>query len=131
MQAGFLLYGATGYTGELMARAAIQRGLRPILAGRKTAALKKMADELSLTKQEIQAHFFIVNAGKIPYKWLTPATLRFMTACVTLPLPCVFVPLSLKGQDYESRREVSRVFPFGPDSYSNFLIDHSYLHYSS
>jgi len=68
-----------------MARAAIQRGLRPILAGRKTAALKKIADELSLTKQEIQARFFIVNAGKIPCKWLTPATLRFMTACVTLP----------------------------------------------
>jgi short subunit dehydrogenase-like uncharacterized protein len=54
MQAGFLLYGATGYTGELMARAAIQRGLRPILAGRKTAALKKMADELSLTKPALE-----------------------------------------------------------------------------
>ncbi len=41
MQAGFLLYGATGYTGELMARAAIQRGLRPILAGRIQPHFKK------------------------------------------------------------------------------------------
>ncbi len=78
-----------------MARAAIQRGLRPILAGRKTAALQKIADELSLTKQEIQAHFFIVNAGKIPCKWLTPATLRFMTACVILPLKHSPSPASL------------------------------------
>ena len=49
MQAEFVLYGATGYTGELMARAASQRGLRPILAGRNTTALKKLADELGLT----------------------------------------------------------------------------------
>ena len=40
MQAGFLVYGATGSTGELRARAAIQRGLRPILAGRNTLYLK-------------------------------------------------------------------------------------------
>ena len=49
MQTEFLLYGATGYTGELMARAAVQRGLHPILAGRNASALKKLADELSLT----------------------------------------------------------------------------------
>ena len=49
MQAKFLLYGATGYTGELMARAAVQRGLRPILAGRNAATLQKLADELNLT----------------------------------------------------------------------------------
>ena len=49
MQAEFLLYGATGYTGELMARAAVQRGLHPILAGRNAAVLKKLADELNLT----------------------------------------------------------------------------------
>ena len=35
----FLLYGATGYTGRLIAREAVARGLRPILAGRNAAAL--------------------------------------------------------------------------------------------
>ena len=31
----FLLYGATGYTGQLIAEACAARGPRPILAGRK------------------------------------------------------------------------------------------------
>jgi short subunit dehydrogenase-like uncharacterized protein len=29
-----MIYGANGYTGELIAREAVERGLRPILAGR-------------------------------------------------------------------------------------------------
>ncbi|MBA2681998.1 MAG: saccharopine dehydrogenase NADP-binding domain-containing protein, partial [Ktedonobacteraceae bacterium] len=49
MQGEFILYGATGYTGELMARAAVKRGLHPILAGRNADTLKKLADELNLT----------------------------------------------------------------------------------
>ncbi len=30
----FLLYGAYGYTGRLIAEMAVERGLRPVLAGR-------------------------------------------------------------------------------------------------
>lgn len=48
MTSSFLLYGATGYTGELIARAAVQRGLRPILAGRRRDALAQLAAELHL-----------------------------------------------------------------------------------
>jgi short subunit dehydrogenase-like uncharacterized protein len=44
----FLLYGATGYTGRLLARAANERGLRPILCGRDEARLAAMAAELGL-----------------------------------------------------------------------------------
>jgi short subunit dehydrogenase-like uncharacterized protein len=44
----FLLYGATGYTGALIARAAVARGLRPILAGRNLKKLLPLAHELSL-----------------------------------------------------------------------------------
>ena len=44
----FLLYGATGYTGSLTARTAVQRGLKPILAGRDVAKVKALADELGL-----------------------------------------------------------------------------------
>lgn len=43
-----LLYGATGYTGELMARRAVVRGLRPILAGRSGTAVARLATELGL-----------------------------------------------------------------------------------
>jgi short subunit dehydrogenase-like uncharacterized protein len=44
----FLLYGANGYTGTLIARAAVARGLRPILAGRNPAAVATLARELAL-----------------------------------------------------------------------------------
>ena len=45
----FLLYGATGYVGEAMARACVQRGMAPILAGRNAAALAALGRELGLT----------------------------------------------------------------------------------
>jgi short subunit dehydrogenase-like uncharacterized protein len=44
----FLLYGATGYTGSLIARRAISLGMRPTLGGRSAAALAPLAGELSL-----------------------------------------------------------------------------------
>ncbi|PWV51506.1 short subunit dehydrogenase-like uncharacterized protein [Chitinophaga sp. S165] len=43
-----LLYGANGYTGELIARYASQYGLQPILAGRKKTAIEALAKELGL-----------------------------------------------------------------------------------
>jgi short subunit dehydrogenase-like uncharacterized protein len=44
----WLLYGANGYTGELTAREAVRRGLRPILAGRSREPVEKLAHELGL-----------------------------------------------------------------------------------
>lgn len=44
----WMIYGANGYTGELIARDAAQRGLRPVLAGRNTAQLARLAAELQL-----------------------------------------------------------------------------------
>jgi len=44
----WLLYGANGYTGELIAREAIQRGLRPILAGRNRESVMALAASLGL-----------------------------------------------------------------------------------
>jgi short subunit dehydrogenase-like uncharacterized protein len=43
-----LIYGATGYTGELIARALAARGDAPVLAGRNAAAVAGLARELSL-----------------------------------------------------------------------------------
>ncbi len=43
-----LLYGAYGYTGELAARLAIERGLKPVLAGRSQTKLEPLATELGL-----------------------------------------------------------------------------------
>lgn len=39
----FLIYGANGYTGELITRLAVERGMRPILAGRNEEAVSALA----------------------------------------------------------------------------------------
>lgn len=44
----YLIYGANGYTGELIARAGVARGHRPILAGRSAAAVGALAQELGI-----------------------------------------------------------------------------------
>jgi short subunit dehydrogenase-like uncharacterized protein len=46
--ASFLIYGAYGYTGELIARQAVARGHRPVLAGRDRQKLQALASELGL-----------------------------------------------------------------------------------
>lgn len=48
MQQRFLLYGANGYTGEIIARFASQYGLQPILAGRRKEAIEPLAKKLDL-----------------------------------------------------------------------------------
>ena len=40
----FLIYGANGYTGELITRVAVERGLKPIIAGRNESAIKSLAE---------------------------------------------------------------------------------------
>lgn len=50
MQANkFLLYGANGYTGELIARYAAQFNLYPILAGRRREAIEPLAKKMNLS----------------------------------------------------------------------------------
>ncbi|MEO5681016.1 MAG: saccharopine dehydrogenase NADP-binding domain-containing protein [Chitinophagaceae bacterium] len=44
----FLLYGANGYSGRLIARFAYQYGLQPVLAGRNTASITALAQQLQL-----------------------------------------------------------------------------------
>jgi short subunit dehydrogenase-like uncharacterized protein len=44
----WIIYGANGYTGALIAREAVRRGLTPILAGRDAAGVGGMATELGL-----------------------------------------------------------------------------------
>ena len=46
MSSGLLIYGANGYTGEMIARAAAAAGLAPVLAGRSAAPVESLAREL-------------------------------------------------------------------------------------
>ena len=51
MPSNFLLYGANGYTGKLIARLSKERGLRPILAGRDQKAIEQLAAEHGLEQR--------------------------------------------------------------------------------
>jgi len=57
----FLLYGAYGYTGQLIARMAVQEGLRPLLAGRNAARTKALAESLGCE----YAVFPLEDTGKL------------------------------------------------------------------
>ncbi|MGE5344523.1 MAG: saccharopine dehydrogenase NADP-binding domain-containing protein, partial [Acidithiobacillales bacterium] len=46
-RAGLLIYGASGYTGRLIAAAALREGLRPVLAGRRPEGVEPLAKALS------------------------------------------------------------------------------------
>ncbi|PYS87088.1 MAG: saccharopine dehydrogenase [Acidobacteria bacterium] len=43
-----LIYGANGYTGELITRYAVERGMKPIIAGRNEKAIRKIAEKHGL-----------------------------------------------------------------------------------
>jgi len=47
----FLIYGANGYTGQLIAELAVKRGFKPVLAGRSEDKLKPLAMQLNLPYQ--------------------------------------------------------------------------------
>jgi short subunit dehydrogenase-like uncharacterized protein len=49
VMADWMIYGANGFTGRLMAIEAAQRGMRPVLAGRNRSAIESLAAELGLT----------------------------------------------------------------------------------
>ena len=54
----WMIYGANGYTGALVAREAVRRGHRPVLAGRSAPAVESLARELGL-----ESRSFAVDAA--------------------------------------------------------------------
>jgi short subunit dehydrogenase-like uncharacterized protein len=56
----YMIYGAYGYTGELIARLAVERGHRPILAGRHPEKVAALAEELGC-----EARVFKLEASQI------------------------------------------------------------------
>lgn len=48
----WMIYGAYGYSGKLIAKKAKKRGYSPILAGRNRASLQPIADQLQLQSRE-------------------------------------------------------------------------------
>ncbi len=48
-RAGWMIYGANGFTGHLVAVEARRRGLEPVLAGRRAGPVENLAAELGLS----------------------------------------------------------------------------------
>lgn len=71
----WMIYGANGYTGELIAREAVRRGHAPVLAGRRRQAVQALADALALEARafvlddadmlaaEIRGHALVLNCA--------------------------------------------------------------------
>lgn len=57
----WVIYGANGYTGELIAREAVRRGLKPVLAGRNAGKIAPLAAELGLECR----HFGLENPATV------------------------------------------------------------------
>src|SRR5271170_2808124 len=49
----WMIYGAAGYTGTLIARHAHERGHRPLLAGRNATAITALAEHLDLPRRAL------------------------------------------------------------------------------
>jgi short subunit dehydrogenase-like uncharacterized protein len=60
MTGNFLIYGANGYTGELVTRYAVERGLRPIIAGRSSGAVQPLA-----AKHDLEYRIFSLDENDL------------------------------------------------------------------
>ena len=58
MPKNFLIYGANGYTGELITRYAVERGMKPMLAGRNAIAVESLAK-----KHHLDYRIFSLDEG--------------------------------------------------------------------
>src|ERR1043166_7615820 len=65
MTGRFLIYGAYGYTGELITRYAAERGLKPILAGRSEAKTKHIADKFGFEYRVFDLDDEAIDAGLV------------------------------------------------------------------
>ena len=87
----FLLYGANGYTGQLIAKQAADYGLIPIIAGRTEAKVKSLAEQLgyeyrifdlknlTATKEALQEVDLVVHAAG-PFKYTAQPMIE---ACIS------------------------------------------------
>jgi short subunit dehydrogenase-like uncharacterized protein len=67
----FLLYGANGFTGVLIAKLAAEYGLQPTLAGRNEKAIQALAKELQLPYQIVD--LTNANALRNPFSVIVQA----------------------------------------------------------
>ena len=123
----FLLYGANGYTGQLIAKMAADYGIEPILAGRSEAKIKPMAERLgfaykvfSLDNQratdEVLSEVDVVLHAAGPFKYtadpMMQACLRTQTHYVDITGEIDIFELG-SSRDVEARKAGIMILPGG------------------
>src|SRR5436305_524358 len=71
----FLIYGANGYTGRLITRLAVEKGMKPVVAGRNRSQIDQLASEFGLRSEsfgldqpkviqsELSKHSLVLNCA--------------------------------------------------------------------
>jgi short subunit dehydrogenase-like uncharacterized protein len=72
----FLLYGANGYTGKLVAQRAVELGLRPVLAGRRRKPVRRLAERLGC-----ESRAFSLDGGVVAKTLETLPDVRAVLNC--------------------------------------------------
>lgn len=121
----FLLYGANGYTGRLIAQMATERGLRPVLAGRDRAGIEQLARELNLEHQvfaledakaldaalgEVAAVLHCAGPFSRTSRLMADACLRTQTHYLDITGEAAVIE-SLAARDVEARRSGVMLLP--------------------
>ena len=136
----WMIYGATGRSGQRIARKAVAQGLRPILAGRNEQGVRKIAEELNLAwrvfelgerskfKREVSQVKLLVNAaGPLRQTSVLVAELCLATNTHYLDLsnqvPSLVAIYTLDAQAKEKNLTLLPGLAFSPAA-SNCLIQH-------
>ena len=79
MNGTILIYGATGYTGKLIAKAAADAGARPILAGRNLAKVNAVQDHSALKRGHLILAILPVSMPQSrTFRWCSAWPVRFL-----------------------------------------------------
>ena len=80
----WMIYGANGYTGRLVADLAVQRGQKPVLAGRDDRRLAELADALGLERfVEIEEDIGRLSASN-PHELMRAMEVQHILDCAKL-----------------------------------------------
>ncbi len=85
----WMIYGANGYTGELIARDAVRRGLKPMLAGRSAVKVEPLAEALGLQARVFDLRDAAATARSVQGMETSLRNAKLWGAGVVLLVPAV------------------------------------------
>lgn len=87
--ADWLIYGASGYTGRLIAQAAKEQGLRPILAGRNADRIRPLAAELGFEARIFDLNPDALRAGLVGVRLVLNGAGPFVRTAPAMMAACL------------------------------------------